>query len=344
MYALLPIENTCSYQLHFNYRLDDIQREIEKRTSYLGKFRRTEQASHLQDLIAMTRDEQNLLIPFAQSAMADVWDQLRKGVLHLSGLDYEWEDKVDVRDITLNPAVRVGAEELVSNHTDNTITIKDSFSILEKIDTYIYGVELDVELKVGTMFYVKDGMDSQVVNERTVKTRIPYTNTYYADGTWNIIPYTIEIKLDGASDFTSNEVITNATIVSVSASSYNKREESIDLGEYIKVNDKVYCVVKHTNVNTIDMNKDVVEVTTLDISDGIHYRMNIPSRINTNLITPLDTAILNALVNKIVHSWLLLSYPTEAEVYAALYASAAAQVYQRCNIFNVTHNKVPRIF
>ena len=49
--------------LHFAYRLEDLQAEIEKRTFYLGKFRRGEngEVPHLLDLIGMSRDEGDLL-------------------------------------------------------------------------------------------------------------------------------------------------------------------------------------------------------------------------------------------------------------------------------------------
>lgn len=346
MYALLPIENTSSYKLHFNYRLEDIQREIEKRTSYLGKFRRTEQAAHLQDLIAMTKDEQNLLIPFAQSAMADVWDQLRKGCMHLSGLDCEWEEVQDIREVTLNPVVEVddGVGTVYVSCSDNKVTITGTYTIDKAIDTYVYGNELGIELNLTTMFYINDGQGSQVTNDRIVRLNVPHTNSYYEKGDWVIIPYTVEVKMDQATDYTSEETIVKASIKYVTAKTHNKREPSFEMGDYISIEGKVYRVLENTDINTIDMDKDVEEISNLDISDGIHYRMNIPSRVNKNLIAPLDTAIIEALVNKIIHSWLLLAYPQEAEVYATLYASAASQVYQRCNIFNVTHNKVPRIF
>lgn len=62
--------------LHLWYKLELLRKEVEKRSSYLGKFRRTEEAQHLLDLIAMTEDEVDLFIPYAKAAMADVFDVL----------------------------------------------------------------------------------------------------------------------------------------------------------------------------------------------------------------------------------------------------------------------------
>lgn len=62
--------------LHLWYKLSFLSEEVQKRTAYIGKFRRTEDTKHLLDLIAMTDDEKNMFVPFAKAAMADVFDVL----------------------------------------------------------------------------------------------------------------------------------------------------------------------------------------------------------------------------------------------------------------------------
>ena len=62
--------------LHLWYKLTVLRNEVEKRSSYLGKLRRTEEAQHLLDLVAMTEDEEDLFVPFAKAAMSDVLDVL----------------------------------------------------------------------------------------------------------------------------------------------------------------------------------------------------------------------------------------------------------------------------
>lgn len=56
-----------------SYSLSEIQEEVKKRTSYLGKFRSTEQAAHLLDLIAMTKDETDLFQSLVQTAATEVY-------------------------------------------------------------------------------------------------------------------------------------------------------------------------------------------------------------------------------------------------------------------------------
>jgi hypothetical protein len=147
------------------------------------------------------------------------------------------------------------------------------------------------------------------------------------------------------SDFTSEERITNVKSVKLlGMQSYNRDETELFLGDYALIDGKAYYIKKNTNINEFDINADAVEINKLEITDGVHFYMNIPSSVNPNLIKPLDDAIAEALVLKIMHSWFLFSYPQEAEVYAVLSANALAQVYKRCNVFNVVHSKVPRIF
>lgn len=71
-------DENCQSKVHFWYGIPSIQDEVEKRSSFLGKCRRTEEAAHLLDLIAMTKDETELFIPFLKKAAAQVFDVLEK--------------------------------------------------------------------------------------------------------------------------------------------------------------------------------------------------------------------------------------------------------------------------
>lgn len=73
---LKSLHGSSAAVLHLWYKLDWLLEEVDKRTAYLGKFRRTEETKHLLDLINMTPDEKKLFIPFAKAAMADVFDVL----------------------------------------------------------------------------------------------------------------------------------------------------------------------------------------------------------------------------------------------------------------------------
>lgn len=73
---LKSLNGTTGEVLHLWYKLDWLRDEVAKRSGYLGKFRRTEEAQHLLDLIKMTADENNLFVQFAKAAMGDVAQEL----------------------------------------------------------------------------------------------------------------------------------------------------------------------------------------------------------------------------------------------------------------------------
>lgn len=75
---LRQADDRNSIVLHLWYKIPMIQEEIDRRSSYLGKFRRTEEAQHLLDLIRMSKDEEPLFIPFAKAAMVDIFDVLNR--------------------------------------------------------------------------------------------------------------------------------------------------------------------------------------------------------------------------------------------------------------------------
>ena len=85
--------------LNFWYKLDRMRKEIEKRTSYLGKFRRTEEAQHLLDLISMTEDEKDMFYVIANEAMADVFDLLTPyAPKHIRS--YMWDENIPYKVVT----------------------------------------------------------------------------------------------------------------------------------------------------------------------------------------------------------------------------------------------------
>lgn len=94
-------DDSCAV-LHLWYKIAAIQDEIDKRSSYLGKFRRTEEAQHLLDLIRFSKDEENMFIPMAKAAMADVFDVLFP-TMPKHEKAYWWNEGTDTVVFTDNP-------------------------------------------------------------------------------------------------------------------------------------------------------------------------------------------------------------------------------------------------
>lgn len=79
--------------LHLWYPLSDVQELIDMRTSYLGSFRRSEDAPHLLDLIRMSKDETNMFEELAREAMDKVFPALSKYTKYLRMPAYRFNEE-----------------------------------------------------------------------------------------------------------------------------------------------------------------------------------------------------------------------------------------------------------
>lgn len=64
--------------VHFYYTVESLNKEIDMRTSYLGRFRKSEESAHLLDKIRLSNDEEDLFISFLKSGMAEIFSFIGK--------------------------------------------------------------------------------------------------------------------------------------------------------------------------------------------------------------------------------------------------------------------------
>lgn len=265
--------------LHLWYKLEWLRKEVEKRSSYLGKFRRTEEAQHLLDLIAMTEDEVDLFIPYARAAMADVFD-------------------------VLNTYMPKREKAIFFREGKETIILPD----VPDEDSLLHLSQLDADNVDGNGFIVAD---------------------------------TIPVDADGYIQISET---------GVDADGYIVPEDHptgplvyFHAGDYVQYKGELYMAIadgdSHDFVGKL--------VPTEDYRDSVHYGLNWHCcGSNINAVEPLDTAIFEALVARIIYKWLCMSYPAEAERYQAEWLEHLASIKTRCNILNGPQivNRIPRLF
>ena len=224
--SLLHGQDDACAVLHLWYKIPMIQDEIDKRSSYLGKFRRTEEAQHLLDLIRFSKDEENMFIPMAKAAMADVFDVLFPN-LPRHEKAYWWDE---------------GKE---------TVEFTDAPSLPDPAVTFYAGQ------------YVK------------------YNNDLYK---------AIE---DGSSDDFAGKL-----------------------------------------------------VPTEDYRNSMHYGILWRCKSNINAVEPLDVAIFETLVARIIYKWLEYAYPDEAARFLNQYNEGLAAIRNRAGILNGPQivDRIPRAF
>lgn len=290
--------------MNFWYKLDWLQKEIEKRSSYLGKLRRTEEAQHLLDLIAMTKDEEDLFYPFANAAMADVFDELEKYTPR-HGRCYFWNENI--------PFVKVES---------NT----DEFHIddLVEYNGKLYIAWLDnVLVPVGIVF----------------------DNTEDAEDV-----YSVTAIRDEEHDAIGGEH-TYCFYDEVSGYYYYCDKEEPEVGDkvYEWGGDNDFTEIGSVTGDTmgwdgIELEKKLVE--TFDWRKSIHYLLAFPRDWHVNVAEPLDTAIFEALVARIMFKWLEYAYPDEAPRYLEEWNECIKKVRNRCSKMygQPIVKRIPRIF
>lgn len=342
--------------LHFAYRLEDLQAEIEKRTFYLGKFRRGEngEVPHLLDLIGMSRDEGDLLYSFAKAAMADVFDSVNQYTLHIPK-EYVWK-----KPLSKEP-IQVSTKPIVSlpTFTPSTEIVNDAESIVvyanlqdttsPLIDADKYDISFDIILQLNTEVV------SCVNNTKIAKTRVVSHHvdkdsiicTNKTSGEWFVSPQTIFVPMEEQTEFVSSEKITSVISVSIDQSSVKaeeRNEKMLHAGDVIIYQNKEYEMIVDTDTNNLNIATDAVLFDKNNtLSDGIHYYMEVPCYINDTAAEPLDNAILEALVNRIIWKWLVLAYPNEAAAYDTIYKDSVNSIRMRCNVLQKNWQKTPRI-
>lgn len=332
-------------KLHFNYRLAELQEDVERTTSYLGKFRRTESAAHLQDLIAMTKDESNMFTPIAKEVALSVFDEFKKGVFNAGDSSYKHKESVVLNNIVLPPAVEPRVLGLNVEGIGDNIHLYDMAFDMTEIDFTKYKLEMFIELVYNVKYHMMYDSDIEVVRSKKIRYQVSDNEIdYIGGGRYEVGELSIPALLEKETDLTSKEElvsVTSARIASCKAIALDDMQ--LNIGDVIKVDGTLYEMLVDTSLNSLNLKKDAVEIDHLDVNDGVHYYVDLYSFNQSTAINTLDESIKNALLYGVIWKWLMLAYPAEAESYLALYNNAKKEVYSRCSIFNRQHNKVPRI-
>mgnify|MGYP006916024832 CR=1 FL=1 len=325
----------CGYKaeiLHLYYKLDWLQKEIEKRSSYLGRFRKTEQAQHLLDLLAMTNDEEDLFYPFAKAAMADVFDGLSSMTPDVEKAYLFNEGKTTK---VLTPIPDLGLTKVMTGTSTGFRSGRNelyaAISVFgNDIDISDYDIRVTLNIPYTIEYRIK-GTSQTVTEMRSIDYTFklsPYTQDHY-----NAFESVIEVDLASAtSEFTAEQITgiginpgddITEKVVSIEIKAINP--ETYVEGDYVMLDDQLYIANEAGDVNDITP----LVKQEYDFRQSIHYVMHYPATLNRNMIEPLDTAVFEALVNRIIYKWLVLSYPDEAAVYQSQYEEALTQVRHR---------------
>ena len=283
--------------LNFWYKISCLKDEIKKRTSYLGKFRRTEEAKHLLDLIAMTEDEEDMFYPLVNEAMADVFDELEKYAPKRMR-SFIWNEDVPVVQVQGNMD-EFHAGELVEYKNKLYMAWLDN--IIEPITIKFYNEN------IGDVVATRDEANDGSVED---------DNFPFCFSTEDSVKYYCQVAAPSVGDYVSFDktgLISTEAINEVSGG-----------WDGIPIEEKL--------------------VETYDWRHSIHYVLKFPKEWNVNVAIPLDTAIFESLVARIIYKWLLYVYPDDAPRFLAEWNEGVEKIRKRCwQLFGVkVVNRIPR--
>lgn len=332
-------------KLHYSYRAEQLQESVADLTANLGKRRASENAPHLLDLIGMTKDESSLFTRYAKAAMAEVFDVLN-GAAYETPKECVWREGV-IELIPMPKADYGGSGFTATLVNDKYVQIDGGLAITSSIDKDNYYVDFKIKVNYTAETTILDtGMT--FAEAKTMYIRVTKDNSTTTQGVDFIVNSLIaQIPLDGETELLSAQRVVPNTIVAEYMEGSLKIQECdptyLDNGDVIKINGTSYLMIADTNTNELDLSKDAVLLDSRELTEGIHYYFEKPSNLNAS-VAPLDTAIEDAIVNRIIWKWLHMAYPKEAATYDAFYKEAIKQVRIRSNqVFHKRYNKTPRI-
>jgi hypothetical protein len=323
--------------LHIWYKLSLLQDEIEKRSSYLGKFRRTEEAQHLLDLISMTKDEENLFYPFARAAAGDVYEVLdRFAPRHEKA--FRWREGQNTITIDKLPSTKWTDSGISCSAATTTIFCNISISFIESIDDR-YAVTLKVRIPYTTSYSIKRTGAEMTVN----KSIESHVNLVYDEDSDNwTASFSLAAALEGEGNETSAERLIGAGNAEIEEVRLERLEPVVfKKHDWVEYDGKLY--VAATDGDSNDIEGKLVE--SRDFRESIHYLIAVPRDRSLSIIEALDSAVFEALVNRVIYKWLVLSYPQEAGVYLSQYNEAIEQIRLRCSrlVGAAVVKRIPRL-
>lgn len=335
------------------YPWENLKQEIGMRTAYLGKLRSSEQAEHLLDLIHLTDDEEELMMSFANNAMAEVYECFSKYARHLHVPTMVFNDG------KLNTIKTQAIPEITTEYIpipfptisgNNIHANLSKININETFDKSKYGVLLNCTLTYSTAYTILDTgtkvpQETVSVPISVVATENPLVGLYSAS-----VDY--QVQLSPATDILSASFIDSCSIEVNSAELYLLSSNIIPQFGWIEYNGKLgFSLIENTEDTFISIiqgkqkNTGAFILYPVDPRYSIRYYIEYAKELSVHYIQPLDIAIKEALVCYIIAHWLEYAYPDEAANWHAKYEKALSDVRKRCNVQEKPIKKlIPRWF
>lgn len=262
--------------LLLSYTLDALKEEIEKKTAFLGKFRRSEDTPHLLDLIAVTNDENELLMSFIKEAMIDVWNILSAPFVSVSKSVW-WQD-------TATTTYPVGA------YYQFDMNYSAAYDINPLNQAVLNALVERIIYKWLLYAYPNDAAQYDANFQQATAEMQVYCNDFKAKAANIFTPLVKEAMMDVWN-------VLSAPFVAVTKKAWWQ------------------------------------DTATAAYPIGVHYDFSVEYTLTTSETDALERLLLEAIVARVISKWLVLAYPEEAAKFDTTYQQTIAAIPQRVNDF-----------
>lgn len=293
---------------HFAYRIEDIIKEVHKRTTYIGANRRTKEGQTLVDAIAYTADEFDMDIPLTKDAMANVFTPLYEYAQGL-GESYLYNEQTNTH-VLAKTDIAFESEHVIST-SSNAIKIAVTSDTKVPNDHYI-------NIKATVTYEVTDIFENKTTKTLQINTSLGCRNYDEAHGKYT---YTLVTTPNYAADTEDNglgaDKIVVKSVTNIEAKVMCLHPTVIKKGDWIEVTEngvkKLYIAKHDCTSNVVLGNEDDFEYMDFDFRGTIHYVLWFPNMHNSHgILEALDDHLFEALVLYIIYRWLKIVYPEEA--------------------------------
>lgn len=333
--------------LVLTYNLQNLQQEVEKRTSYLGSMRATDNTPHLLNRVALTKGEAFLYEEYLLNTLSEIIAYLQPWIRNKTNPYIIYPDapihtvKHDLGAYgTLeNQYFCKGAPLKLTNVQPN-----DNFTI-----TIHNGKAIIVGLKI-TICYTSYIPDTPVVNSGIIESSVlplsfPQENSMLTDnGSWNLNLNLRQTEL-GNEELKSIEWVQLETEASLGQSysnlSANKGEYVIE--QHIMLEQQCYLLTDNWQEGIIPL-QDVAVPFEENYINAIVFNFDMPNWWNNAMLNTAKRQLRESLVNGIIAQWLEFVLPEEAQTFALKTQSAIENVVVALNAENKPLKRNYRMF
>lgn len=339
----------------FIFPISELQQQVEKDTSYIGKMRNTENDSQKYDRLRLTEGEDFMFRDFLEQALAETYDWIKAFGRDVKRACRIIPDGV-LHHLKENHGVRVlfGNEDKGMHFTmllDGSVLEPSkpyaTFEVVAETDkdvTYDVTLHSHLALRIGDA--VNASYDVRVyytggVEDSPVTTKYIWSDSYIMNDDTSLDDLIDTFTVVLPKDEFGTHNIRSIDSIELEVTSITPADTTIipkgDFVEYTHSNGKVVYLLLAYDYNP-SMMGDIIadDIYETDLRNNVCIYVSLPDWSDRNMLPAVKTSLRKAICSYIIYLWFEMTNEKEAERYYAKFEDAAHQAQLGLNTENKT--------